>query len=231
MIKNLGQQGEEAFLHLHNQSMALQLRPLTWNQADIQPIPKPKDPSNPRPISLLNCLEKTAEKMVLNRLKHKIGPLHPHLYAYTEKVGTTECIADVLSYINGGSSIVIFLDLEKAFELANPAAILYSTVRKGVKGDLLSWVKNYSIARQARVKFQGELSSYKTFENGTPQGGILSRYLSNILMENLALLPLPSGVQIFIYADDVVIIAKGSNKLAQAQKAINQLLEKPNVWL
>ena len=48
-------------------------------------------------------------------------------------------------------------------------------------------------------------------------------------MENLALFPLPPGVQIFIYADVVVIIGKGPAKLARAQWAINQLLEKCNL--
>ena len=78
--------------------------------------------------------------MVLERLKHRVGPLHPHLYAYQEGVGTTECITDVLDC---KSALVAFLDFEKAFELANPAAILISLVRKGIKGHILAWNKNY----------------------------------------------------------------------------------------
>ena len=71
----------------------------------------------------------------------------PLLYAYTEKAGTTECIADVLAYINKGASIIAFLDLEKAFGLANPTTILFSLVGKGGTGNLLARVKNYTIDR------------------------------------------------------------------------------------
>ena len=134
MIRNLGPTGEVALLRLINRTHTERQRPRAWNLQDTQPIPKPKDPQNPRPIALTSCLGKTAEKMVLERLKHRVGPLHPHLYAYQEGVGTTECITDVLNCINNKPDLVAFLDFEKAFELANPAAILISLVRKG-QGD------------------------------------------------------------------------------------------------
>ena len=60
-------------------------------------------------------------------------------------------------------------------------------------------MKNYTIERQARVKFQGELSSYRIFEMACPRVEFF-----NILVENLALLPLPPGVRILMHADDVV---------------------------
>ena len=226
MIAHMGPAGEEAFLHLLNCTMVQQNLPQVWNQQDTQPIPKPKDPSNPRPISLLSCLEKTAEKMVLKRLQFKIGPLHPSLYAYRDGVGTTECLMDVFSCINSKAAVVVFLDLEKAFELASPAAILHSLVQKGVKGDLLAWAKNYSLNRQARVKFQGEISTYKTLENGTPQGGILSPFLLNILMENFAQIQLPAGVDIFIFADDICVVGRGPNKLGNTQRTLTSIHNK-----
>ena len=136
-----------------------------------------------------------AEKMVLDRLKYKVGPLHPHLYAYQEGVGTTECITNVLCCINNKSAVLVFLDYEKAFELASPAGALLSLARKGSKGHLQAWCKNYLTNRQARVRFQGVLSELKRLENGTPQGGILSPFLFNILMENIANLLLSRGTE------------------------------------
>ena len=226
MIKNMGESGEKAYLLLLNTTWSQHQRPQVWNQQDTQPIPKPKEPNSYRPISLLSCLEKTAEKMVLARLQHKIGPLHPNLYAFREGTGTTECITDVLSCINNQPALVVFLDLEKAFELASSAAILYSLVQKGVKGHLLAWLKNYTQDRQSRVRFQGHVSTYKTHENGTPQGGILSPLLFNILMEDLAKLQLPNLVEIFIFADDIAIVARGPHKLTNTQKALNTISNK-----
>ena len=164
--------------------------------------------------------------MVLERLKHRVGPLHPHLYAYQEGVGATECITDVLSCINYRPAFVAFLDFEKAFELVNPAAILISLVRKGIKGTILAWNKNDLMNRQARVKFQGTFSTHKDLENGTSQGGILSPYLFNLLMENLLNLQLPRNVDIFIFADDVCVVVRGAYKVRTMQRALNIIIEK-----
>ena len=130
MINNMGEAGERAFLLLVNTQYTQQSRIDEWNDQDTQPIPKPKDSTNPRPISLLSCLKKTAEKMVLKLLKWNIGPLNLHLYAYTEGMGTTECITNILSTVNSKPAIIVFLDMEKAFEQANPAAIITSLVKR-----------------------------------------------------------------------------------------------------
>ena len=62
MIANLGTPGELILLKLINKTHTHRTRPSTWNEQDTQPIPKPKDPENPRPIALVSCLEKIAEK-------------------------------------------------------------------------------------------------------------------------------------------------------------------------
>ena len=173
-----------------------------------------------RPIALSSCIEKTAERMALTRLQFKVGPLHPRLYAYRDGVGVTECIVDFLTFVDGKAAAVAFLDYEKAFELASPAAILFSLVNRGVKGSLLAFNKYYLQNRQARVKFQGIVSSYKNLENGTLQGGIISPFLYNILMENIAKLELPQGVDLLIFADDVCVAARGRNKINNLHRAV-----------
>ena len=226
MVRMLGPAGDLSLLRLINKSHTEQTRPRIWNKQDIQPVPKPRDPDSLRPIALSSCIEKTAERMTLTRLQFKIGPLHQRLYAYQDGIGVTECIMDFLTFVDGRGAAVAFLDYEKAFELASPAAILFSLVGKGIKGNLLAFNKNYLLNRQARVRFQGTVSSYKNLENGTPQGGILSPFLYNILMENIATLELPQGVDLFIFADDVCIAARGPNKIHKLQRALNIITQK-----
>ena len=142
MIANMGPGAELLFLGLINKTWDERKRPMAWNDQDFQPIPKPKDPMNPRPIALLSVLGKTAEKMILARAKWKVGELHTNLYAYIEGKSTTQCTTDILATVNNKKATVLFLDLEKAFEPANPAAILETLVEKGAKGKLLHWIKN-----------------------------------------------------------------------------------------
>ncbi|XP_064111580.1 uncharacterized protein LOC135219082 [Macrobrachium nipponense] len=98
---------------------------------------------------------------------------------------------------------------------------------KAVKGNLFAWAKGYTQNRQARVTFQGASSTLLSLENGTPQGGILSPFLFNVLMEKLATTTLPNGVEIFIYADDVCLVSTDRHRSHQnMQSAIIQIENK-----
>ncbi|XP_076065004.1 uncharacterized protein LOC143039038 [Oratosquilla oratoria] len=108
--------------------------------------------------------------MVLTRLQWRLGPQHPHGFGFSRGVGTSDSIMALLNHVNNRTAVAVFLDLERAFELACPLAILAALVNKGIQGRLLAWIENYLQGRRARVKFQGHTSSYRTYENGTPQG-------------------------------------------------------------
>jgi len=104
------------------------------------------------------------------------------------------------------TSVVAFLDLKSAFDVANKEIILDQLVDFGVKGNLLRWVRGYLCNRTSHVLFKGVCSSYERFELGTPQGGVLSPFLFNILMHRLlSLLPTIPGTTVTCYADDICI--------------------------
>ena len=105
-------------------------------------------------------------------------------------VGNSDSVMTLLNLIDNCPAVAVFLDLEKAFELASADAILTALVRKGIRGRLLAWTEDYLRRRRARVRFQGHYSASRELENGTPQGGILSPSLINLLMEQLVSLPL-----------------------------------------
>ncbi len=115
MIQQAGPASHEKILRVINDSYTAGRLPLARKEATIQPIPKPKEPGKTRPISLLSCLGKTAERMVLNRLQWFTGPLHDNIYAYTRGLGTRDCLLDMLTTITGKGAVVIFRDIEKVF--------------------------------------------------------------------------------------------------------------------
>ncbi|XP_076042108.1 uncharacterized protein LOC143026006 [Oratosquilla oratoria] len=222
MIAHAGPAGDAALLATVNESWMAGCLPPSWKEADIQPIPKPREPTKLRPISLLSCTAKTAERVVLARLQWRVGPLHPHIFGYTRGRSTADSILTLLNQVNHRPAIVVFLDLEKAFELASPHAILAALVRKGVMGRMLAWLRDYLQHRRARVKFQGLKSSFQRLENGTPQGGILSPLLFNLLMEQLVALPFHNGTILLSYADDLALVVTGrGNKFRKAQQALD----------
>ena len=221
MIRQSGEAGLSAICSLLNHSWHLGRLPLEWKSAVIVPIPKASDRNQMRPISLLSCLAKTCERAVQRRLLHVLGPPHPHSFAFHRKCGTAENIATILSFTEKKSAIVVFLDLEKAFELASADAVLVSLVHKGVSGKLLRWLRDFLNQRVARTRFQGHFSARSTLENGTPQGSILSPVLFNTLVENLLSLRFRTGVRLLAYADDLQLVAIGPNKKGNTQHALS----------
>lgn len=223
MINNSGAEGSQALLQLINESWKQGKLPQKWKSADQIPIPKHNEKDKHRPISLLPCVSKTMERMVLTRLKWKKGPRNKHIFGFEAGAGTGHCIANVLGHPT--ATIIIFLDIEKAFELANPFAIADILARKGIKGNLLSWIYDYLTDRTARVKFQGQYSEHKHLENGTPQGGVLSPTLFNVLMEEIVSCQLPDQTQVISYADDLAIVVGKNGALRKAKTAL-QIVER-----
>lgn len=113
-----------------------------------------------------------------------------------------------------------FLDLKKAFELANRDAILSLLASRGISGRLLGWLQDYLTDRQAKVRFQSQLSDLYTLENCIPQGGLLSPYLFNILIAKLMDITFPDKVQLLAYADDIQLVATGPHRYVDAQSAL-----------
>ena len=223
MLAHCGPAGGAALLLLVNASWL----PPAWKEADIQPIPKPRDPAKLRPISLTSCAAKTAERMVLSRLQWRVWPLHPHELGFTRGSSTADSIITLLMRANHRSTLAVFLDLEKAFELASPHAILTILAGKGVRGRLLAWLRDYLLHRRARVRYQGHRSSFRELENGTPQGGILSPFLFNLLMEELVALPFQEGVALLSYADDLALVVTGrGDHPSRAQRALDLITAK-----
>lgn len=176
--------------------------PLKWKIALIIAILKAN--GDPRPISLTTCIAKCMERIVLGRLIYKVGDqLSNNLFGFLKGKSTNDCVVKVLS--NANATCRVFIDLKGAFDKANRDVILEELINKGVTGKLLGWVESYLSGRKGKVLYQGCESNEMDLELGTPQGGVLSPFLFNILMDKIARHEFPTGVQIVIYADDIVI--------------------------
>ena len=129
-------------------------------QGVSQPVPK-STPGEFRPIALLSCIDKIMESMQLERL---VGGL--------EGKSTSNAIATVVGMasdarhkrsgprtLNLMHCYAVFVDYKKAFELADSNVILHLlAVDKGIKGNLLGWLKDFLSNRNSYNRVQGEES-------------------------------------------------------------------------
>ena len=223
MLSRLGDVGAGSLLHLCNASLQAGALPASWKEAVITPITKLGEPGAMGTIYLLSCVGKGTERLILGRLRWQAGEFHPHLFAFQHRRNTTSCLMTLLHALRQRSGLVVFLDLEKAFELANPIAMLETLVTKGIRGRLLKWVRDFLTARTARVRFQGRLSSAHRHTMGTPQGSCISPFIFNTLVERLLETSYGHSSLLLAYADDLALFLPRANFQEQAHQAVSLL--------
>lgn len=118
------------------------------------------------------------------------------------------------------------MDLKGAFDKANGEIILHELVSMGVSGRLLPWIRDYLHGRRAKVSYQGAISEEAEFHLGTPQGGVISPMLFNVLMNRVASQELAAGVRTIIYADDIMLQSKSVENMQKALNTFGELSRK-----
>lgn len=207
---------EGPLLHLFNLSFREGRLPRAWRKAIIIPIAKPGG-GGYRPVSLTSCFCKMMERIMLERLTYIIGDnLSNNLYGFMKGKGTTDAVIKCLSH--DSDYCRTFIDLKGAFDKTNSEVIMYELTKLGVSGRMLYWIGDYLQGRRAQVFFQGALSEERGLDLGTPQGGVLSPMLFNVLMNKIARQKLADDVNVIIYADDIMLQGKTVEGM---QRALN----------
>ena len=151
---------------------------------------------------------------MLTRVKWSARPIKPYSLCFRSRVGTIDAIATLVhraapitTFRSGykARSAIIFLHLEKAFELVSKEVLLESAALLGIRGRMMMWMDDYLTNRTGTVHFQGKTSKVNHRTNGTPQGISLSPTLFNMVINRLLQLDLGSKVQMTAYDDDLAI--------------------------
>lgn len=229
-------------LEIINQSFNSSHIPLSWKQTIILPILKPDkpplDPASYRPISLLSCFGKLAEKLMCNRLNYIMeinNAYSPTQGGFRKRLCTLDQIARFESETKKAlyerkCCIAIFFDLSKAYDGVWHLGLVGQLVRCGIRGKLLRWIEEFLKRRSYKVYYEGEFSDEFPISSGVPQGSILSPTLFNVMISNI---PHVQGVNMAEYADDIVIYTSDSNvKLAtqRLQRQVNELTKYLDEW-
>ncbi|XP_068227964.1 uncharacterized protein [Palaemon carinicauda] len=138
-----------------------------------------------------------------------------------EGKSTRNCVLRVLC--NNKVKCREFIDLKGAFDRANKDVILEELVNKDTRGSWLRWIESYLSGIRAKVWIQGHESVEMDMELHTPQGGVLSTTLFNVLMDRIARHSFPRGTEVVIYTDDIVIQCTNEFVMKEALAELHNL--------
>ena len=230
ILKTAGPSVYPVILYLVNQSIMKSTFPSSWKVGCITPLFKEgdrTDPSNYRPISILPTMGKLIERVV-----------HTKLYSYCSEHdifsdcqsgfrkgnSTSTCLVDFLSNIVEEINLdrccgVLFLDLQKAFDMVNHAILLAKLEIYGVRYSARKWIESYLAGRTQVTKVGGEISPPASVTCSVPQGSILGPLLLSLYINDLPLIS--NAVKWNLYADDTAITASCKSKEEMSECLLN----------
>ena len=150
---------------IFTKSLEYSVVPQDWRDANVTPIFKKgaKDqPGNYRPVSLTSVVCKIFEKVIKNKLSNHLIEqklLSPHQFGFIPGRNTnTQLLVSIKEWQrNLDDSIptdVVDLGFREAFDTVPHKRLLYKLSKYGIKGNLLSWIKDFLSNRTQYVKIR-----------------------------------------------------------------------------
>ncbi|XP_065356050.1 cell division cycle protein 20 homolog [Calliphora vicina] len=106
-------------------------------------------------------------------------------------------------------TILVALDLSKAFDTVSHATLFQDILQSIMPHNTKRWIVNYLSGRQSFVEFRDKCSKPRRVKQGVPQGGVLSPLLFNFYLSKLPVPP--QNVEVITYVDDCTILATVHN--------------------
>ena len=226
---------------LFNKSMSEGKIPYLWKEAEVRPIFKKGNKSNPgnyRPVSLTSVLCKIFESFVRDELYNHLVDnklLSDDQFGFCKG---RSCVSQLLVTLqewlqnldNSVPTDAIYLDLSKAFDTVPHLRLINKLRGYGVTGNILNWITDFLKDRTQYVSVNGSRSTNSPVTSGVPQGSVLGPILFIYYINDL---PTVTNCDLKIFADDTKAFTtvKSPDDQLKLQKCINDLTEWTTRWL
>src|ERR1700686_2150845 len=190
------------------------------------PIPKRDKPGEYRMLGIPAIYDRVCQQALVNRLEPIFEPLFDDAsFGYRRGRSTKDALRKVWKEIEGGSEWIVDADLRDFFGSVDHEKLLTLVAQRVADGRVLRLIK---AMLKAGSYGKGQLLPT---ERGTPQGGVVSPTLSNLLLTPFDREMRLRGYQLTRYADDWVITCKSAAEARAAVEAAGRILKQLGVEL
>src|SRR5215471_427737 len=218
----------EAQQHQQLDRLHRELKEETYQPLPVRqhPIPKRDKPGEYRMLGIPTIYDRVCQQALLNRLEPIFEPIFDDAnFGYRRGRSTKDALRKIWKEIQSGSEWIVDADLRDFFGSVDQEKLLTLVAQRVADGRVLRLVK---AMLKAGSYGKGQLFSS---ERGTPQGGVVSPVLSNVLRTPFDREMRLKGYQLTRYADDWVITCKSAAEARAAVDAADRILKQLGVEL
>src|ERR1700688_1857295 len=183
------------------------------------PIPKAGKPGEFRTLGIPTIYDRVCQQALLNRLEPIFEPVFDEAnFGYRRGRSTKDAMRKVWEEIQSGREWIVDADLKDFFGSVDHAKLLSLVAQRIADGRVLRLI-------EAMLK-AGSYGKGRLFptERGTPQGGVVSPLLSNILLTPFDREMRRRGYQLTRYADDWAVTCRSRREAAAALRCAEKVL-------
>ena len=189
-------------------------------------IPKAGKPGEHRTLGIPTIFDRVAQQSLLNQLEPVFEPVFDEAnFGYRRGRSTKDALRKVWKEIEAGGEWIVDADLKDFFGSVEHEKLLTLVAQRVADGRVLRLIRAMLTA--------GSYGKGRLFptQRGTPQGGVVSPLLSNILLTPFDREMRRKGYQLTRYADDWVITCKSAAEARAALEAAVRVLSQLGVQL
>lgn len=189
-------------------------------------IPKPDEPDKERELGIPRIYDRVCQQALTNRLEPIFEPVFDDAnFSYRKGRSAKDALRKVWKELKEGRGWIVDADLKNFFGSVDHEKLLLLITQLIADGRVLRIIESIL---KAGCWAEGEMLPT---EQGTPQGGVISPILSNILLTPFDGEMRRKGYRLTRYADDWVVTCTSRSEAQAALGAAKRILEKLGVTL
>jgi group II intron reverse transcriptase/maturase len=180
----------------------------------------PKGPGKFRPLGIPAVRCRVAQEVVRSLINPIFDPLfHDHSHGFRTKRSCHTAMELVVKYRSEGYRYVLDADIKGFFDEIPHKLIMDLISREISDGNILALIQKFL---QAGVMEDGMV---KPTRKGTPQGGIVSPLIANVVLNHLDWRLEEHGFKFVRYADDFLVFCKSKRQAEKALEIVTEIIE------
>ena len=179
-----------------------------------------KEPGKFRPLGIPAVRDRVAQealRQLLNPLFERL--FHDTSFGFRQGRNCHQALSKVLEFHQAGCQTVLDADIKGFFDYLPHEVIMAAVAAQVADGNILRLIQKFL---RSGVMEEGV---FKPTTVGTPQGGVISPLLANIVLNHLDWQLHQHGFRFVRYADDFVVLCQDRPKAEEALALVTKTLE------